>query len=240
MSDDTSSPTGAGMSPERLRHFASSLRDLDRGKDVDETLQLMVDLAVDTVDSVQVAGVMLNQSGRISTPVASDELAAELDRIQRVTEDGPCVMALREQEVVVSQDLEHEERWPVFTSRAIDRGIRSVAAYRLFRDDSDGQDLHAALNMFGTGRGFDGLDLDLGEVIAAYCSVVLAGVFAEQGTEVALLSREVIGEAKGILMVRHALTPDEAHAMLRRAAADHDIQIHVLATQVVAGTTTLR
>lgn len=234
------SSSGSDVTPtDRLRHFAWSLRELGTARDVDETLQLMVDLATEVIDGIEFADVMFVRAGRLTTPVATYENALAADEAQRDTGEGPCITSLRDQEVVVSRDLEQEDRWPLFTPRALELGLRSVAAYRLFHTGEDGDDQYGALNLFGTHPGLEDFDLELGRVFADHCSAVLASAIKEEGVEMTLLAREIIGQAKGILMVHHQLTPDEAYTMLKAAASRQEVGVHDLATQVIAGTVTL-
>lgn len=235
MSQEPSS--GAADKPERLRRFTRTLQELGTARDVDETLQLMVDLATELIDGIDFADIMFVRGGELTTPVATYENAFEADEAQRDTGEGPCLTTLRNEDLVVSHDLEQEDRWPRFTPRALDLGIRSIAAYRLFHTGEDGEEQYGALNLFGTHPGLDDFELELGRMFADYCAAVLAAAIKEEGVEITLLSREIIGQAKGILMVRHRLTPDEAYTMLRELATDHDIDVNVLATQIIAGTT---
>lgn len=237
MSQDPS--VSGGLPPARLRTLVMSLRAVGAAGDVDETLQQIVDCAVEVVEGADVADIMFVRSGEVTTPVSTHEVAADVDRVQQESGEGPCLVALRKQERVVVDDLEEDDRWPTFTGHALALGIRSVAAYRLFRQRESGEDHYGVLNLFGYQPGLGGLDVELGEVFAAHCSAVLANAISQEGVEVALLSHEVIGQAKGILMLRHQLAPDQAYEMLRRASAEHDMDVRVLASQIVTGTSTL-
>lgn len=135
----------------------------------------------------------------------------------------------------MSYDLEQEDRWPEFTRRALDLGIPSVVAYRLFGGRDGDDQRFGALNMFGEGTDLDEADVELGGVFAAHCSAVLAGAIEEVGLQTALQTRDVIGQAKGILMERHRLTPEQAYAMLRRASMNRNVKVRDLA-QTVAET----
>jgi len=50
----------------------------------------------------------------------------------------------------------------------------------------------------------------------------------------ALASRDVIGQAKGVLMVVHACSADEAFAMLRELSQRTNVKLRDVAAQVVA------
>src|SRR4051812_45219949 len=52
------------------------------------------------------------------------------------------------------------------------------------------------------------------------------------GLEEALLSRDVIGQAKGILMERLHLTADQAFELLRAASQKHNRKVRDIATEL--------
>jgi AmiR/NasT family two-component response regulator len=65
------------------------------------------------------------------------------------------------------------------------------------------------------------LVLDLAIVLAAHAAVALTAVDAERHTahlRRALHTRDVIGQAKGILMARRGVSPDEAFEVLRQTS----------------------
>ena len=68
---------------------------------------------------------------------------------------------------------------------------------------------------------------------------MLAVAVRQEGAEVELRTREVVGQARGILMVRHDLDREQADTVLRSAAEQRGLGVDVLARQVVAGATTL-
>ncbi len=53
-----------------------------------------------------------------------------------------------------------------------------------------------------------------------------------EGLQEALLSRDVIGQAKGILMERFHLTPDQAFEQLRGASQQLNVKLRELAARV--------
>jgi hypothetical protein len=135
---------------------------------------------------------------------------------------------------VVAHDLAHDERWPVFGPRASALGVASTLSYQLFLHRNDGDRL-GALNLFGTRPyAFDQDAVAVGEVFAAHCAAVLASAIAQEGASAALRSRDVIGQAKGILMARHEVDADEAFAMLRRASQREHTKLRVIAERVAS------
>jgi GAF domain-containing protein len=218
--------------PIRLSRFATSLRDLASGQDVDETLQLAVDLAAELIPGCDYADIMFIRQGGTTTPVSSHPIAVALDELQEKSNEGPCRSTMETRQAVVADDLGADERWPTFGPQAVEMGVRSAACYQLFLHRNDGDRL-GALNLFGAGRGvFDEWATELGEVFAAHCAAVLAAAIAQEGARAALQTRDVIGQAKGILMARHKLSAVEAFDLLRRSSQSQHMKVRDLAALV--------
>lgn len=215
------------------RPLASALRSLSSGQQVDETLQLAVDLATDLIPGCHGADVMFLGPGGTITPVSTDAMAVAIDRVQGEVGEGPCISAARDHAVVVTNDLLHDARWPAFSRGVTGLGVHSVVSYQLYLQRRD-DDRFGALNLYGTRAGaFDDHAVELGEVFAAHCSTVLAAAIEREGLQAALESRDLIGQAKGILMQRHRLTAAEAFDALRRASQARNVKLRDLARQVV-------
>jgi GAF domain-containing protein len=199
---------------------------------VDEALQYAVDQARDIVGGCEVADIMFIRQGGMTTPVSTDEIALALDRAQADAGEGPCVLAARKEPIVLSNDLANDDRWPDFAARAGEMGIRSALSYQLFLRRNPG-DRFGALNLYGTRTGaFDDESVALGEVFAAHCATVLASAIAQEGFRMALESRDVIGQAKGVLMARHNITATRAFELLRRVSQERNVKLRELARMV--------
>ena len=230
--DDRPESAGARSVPAGLRRFAASLRMLASRQDVDETLQLAVDLAAELVRGCDVADIMFFREVGTTTPVSTDPIAVAIGRLQEETGEGPCLDAARHKEVVITGDLAVDERWPSFGPRIAEMGMRSAVAYQLFLQRNDG-DRFGALALYGAQpHAFDEGSVELGEVFAAHCAAVLAAAIANEGARAALESRDVIGQAKGILMARHNVSASEAFDLLRRASQSRHLKLRELAQHV--------
>jgi hypothetical protein len=216
-----------------LGRFAAALRELASRQDVDETLQLAVDLATELVRGCELADVMFLRRGGVTTPVSSDALAREIDRIQQESNEGPCLSAARADQLVVSDELATDERWPTFGPRAVaEVGVHSALSFQLYLHRNGG-DRYGALNLYSTSpSAFVEESIALGEVFAAQCATTLAAAIAREGAETALASRDLIGQAKGILMATEQLTAEEAFALLRRASQDLNVKLRDVADHV--------
>jgi transcriptional regulator with GAF, ATPase, and Fis domain len=214
--------------------FADLARALLGQADVQHTLQKIVDLAVDTIEGCDHAGISFLKGGKGSTPAASDSVPPQVDAIQYETGEGPCLSAIREHDVFESPDLRLEARWPQFASRAQrETGISSMLCFRLFVDG----DTLGALNLYSKAvDAFDERSRTAGLVYAAHAAIALSTAIHSEQMDEALKSRDLIGQAKGILMAREGVTADQAFDMLRRASQRLNVKLRDLAGQMVEST----
>jgi AmiR/NasT family two-component response regulator len=99
-----------------------------------------------------------------------------------------------------------------------------------------------ALNLYSLTPGaLDARDRDLTLVLAAHASTALAATQACEATDLeaaqlreALRSRDVIGQAKGILMERRGITAQEAFDILRRTSQDLNVKLAQVAETLAA------
>lgn len=210
--------------------FAEVARALVAQADVQRTLQKIVDLAVETIHGCDHAGVTLLKGREASTAAASDDVPATVDAIQYETGEGPCLDAIRHHEVYRTGDLAAERRWPQFSRRAQrETGIASMLCFRLFVEG----DTLGALNMYSKAEdAFDDEARAVGLVFAAHAAVALANAIHDEQLEEALQSRDVIGQAKGILMAQQGVDADRAFDMLRRASQRLNLKLRDLAADV--------
>jgi GAF domain-containing protein len=221
--------------------FSDIARRLYRAETVEDTLQEIADLSCRTVNGCDFAGMSFVRGREIETPAQTHPTIGELDALQSELGEGPCVDAIAEHETFYSQDLADEERWPKFSSRAVEKGMRSLLSFRLFIDEGEeGERTMGALNLYSRERAaFDESAREVGLILASHASVALAGAqaLADQKEQVAhlgqaLTSRDVIGQAKGILMERERLTADQAFDLLRRASQHLNIKLRDVADRV--------
>jgi GAF domain-containing protein len=207
---------------------------------VEVTLQRIVDLAEHAVDGCEAAGIMLVDAGAVTTAAASSELVDAVDQLQIDAGEGPCIDAAVERSTFYAHDLLDDDRWPGFSRPAVEAGIRSVLAYSLLADRPSAINLYSKLpSAFGATDRAQGLlfatlarlAIDSAEVRATDERNTIN--FAE-----ALRTRELIGQAQGILMERERITSDQAFDVLRRASQHMNIKLReVAATLVETGET---
>ncbi|GFG50823.1 response regulator receiver protein [Mycolicibacterium agri] len=188
--------------------------------DVDEILRSILGASVYIVAGARWAGISRVEHGRVESAVTTDPVAAELDRLQSDLGDGPALSTLRERETVFVKDLAEETRWPQYVKTALGLGVRCLLSFRLFTTKQS----YGALNLYGASAGaFDDDSQAIGEILAQHAAVAMAGAAAEEQFHTALASRDIIGQAKGILMQRDRLTGLQAFAALTRASQETNI-----------------
>ncbi|HSP39779.1 MAG TPA: GAF domain-containing protein, partial [Frankiaceae bacterium] len=160
-----------GTSRDKLQEFAVVARALQVEETAQRTLQKIVDLAPVTIEGCAYAGVSMVAGDRVETPAASNSIPRMVDRLQDEAGQGPCLDAIREHEVFVTDDLLQERRWPKFSRRAVqETGVRSILSLRLFVD----ADTFGSLNLYSLEpAAFTAVSRATGAVFAAHAAVAL-------------------------------------------------------------------
>ena len=191
-----------------------------------------------TLEQVPAAGsvsVTVLRSGRFRTAASTDDLALRADALQYEIGSGPCVDAILDDNIYVTEDVARDERWARWGQRvSAELGLRSVLAYRLNLLDDSGA--IAALNVYSDRVGaFDDRDLGAGLVLATHGSLLVTALLARDKAEnllKAMESNREIGVAMGILMHRHRLDREQAFAVLRVASQDSNRKLAEVASEV--------
>jgi len=166
-------------------------------------------------------------------------MADDVDEVQYRTGEGPCIDASDLGQLVISADLQHDDRWPTFTAELAGTVAHSVMSTPVADADLD-QVVFGSLNHYGTsGAPFDGDDIESAMLLSAHLAALLSLKVAHdtqtQQMQEAILTRDIIGQAKGILMSRQGLGPDEAFDVLRRASQRLNRKLRDLAGDIVTG-----
>jgi ANTAR domain/GAF domain len=227
-----------GPLAEEFVRLAASLLDATT---VHGVLERVVHAARAAVPGAEMASVTLRGPDGFSTPASTDLLAEQLDELQYRLDEGPCLEATRTPGlgVAYSGDLATGVPFVRFGPAAADLGVRCVLAVGLFPQGDKPR--FGALNLYSREpAGLDELDRDLALVLAAHASTALAATVATSAVELeatqlreALRSRDVIGQAKGILMERRGISADEAFDVLRKASQSLNVKLAQVAQTLV-------
>ncbi len=222
---------GDGQRHELARLMSKLSRDLEAEASEDETLAAVVQAAVNTVPGVWAGGITQVHRRQVTAQVPTDEVVRKCDEAQQELGEGPCLEAIWQHETVVVDDMIADARWPLFAARASELGVGSLISFRLFVQ----QDTLGALNLYGSHRTrFSDEARIIGEVFAAHAALALSGARYYRQLSEAMISRDTIGQAKGLLMCQHALNGQQTFDLLVRASQESNIKLTEVASWVVA------
>lgn len=152
---------------------------------------------------------------------------AWLDTVQLTAGEGPLPEALAGR-IAAGDDL-RTAPWPRFRDAALDRGVRSAVSLPL----DAGTAVLGALSVYAPEPAdWSGAGRRLLEPVAAHAALALAAVQRAVHLNRGLESRDVIGQAKGVLMERYRITADAAFGILARASQDTHRRLRDVAASV--------
>jgi GAF domain-containing protein len=205
---------------------------------LDQTVQRVVEIAVDAIPSAAMTGITMFVEHQPRTAFFTDPEAVDIDRSQYSEGHGPCLHAFRHSETVRIDQLETDDRWPAFRKRALEAGIRSTLSLPMV---ADGRRPVGALNFYSrTGTGFDAHDEALGLLFGQQAAIVLANAQTywdahDFGSRIdqAQADRAVIEQAKGMLMASSDIDADRAFELLVAASQRENRKLRDIAAEIV-------
>jgi transcriptional regulator with GAF, ATPase, and Fis domain len=232
----SSEASGDAVRDDVAQRLADLARHMQRQVDAPAVMDVIVSAVVGTIPGVEEGTISLVQGRRrVVSAAATSELARRFDDLQQEAQQGPCLDAMYEQQTVRVDDLTRDERWPELARRAAELGVFSVLCFQLFVHDDD----LGALNLTARRPGaFTDESERIGLLFASHAAIAVADARDLNHITTALGSRDVIGQAKGILMERYKVTADMAFALLAKTSQDTNRKLHDVAEHL-ANTGTL-
>jgi GAF domain-containing protein len=208
--------------------------------DVVELLTLLTDRCVDVLD-VAAAGLMLvAPEGDLRVMASSSEAMRVLELFELQAQEGPCLDSYRTGLPVVNQDLATlDGRWPRFAAEALAAGFHSVHALPMRLRGT----VIGALNLFHVDAGdMRPADVEAAQALADVATIAilqhraaLEGQLVNEQLQMALNSRIVIEQAKGMAAERLGLNMEQAFSTLRNHARNHNLLLVDVARDVISG-----
>ena len=198
----------------------------------DRRLVQLTRVAARTVPGADLVGLTLRDRYGVCTAPGAD--LAELDQLQIGLREGPSLDAIRGgvPTVVAVGDLDDErDRWPRFAPAAVHRGVHGVLSVALVRPGV----VRGAVTVYSrTRHGFDTSATAIADAFALQAAVALHGATKAYHLERALETRDLIGQAKGILMHRHGIDADRAFRMLVGASQATNMKLPDVARWLIS------
>jgi GAF domain-containing protein len=185
--------------------------------------------AVDASDS----GIMLVKArGKVYTAAGTCDDVDKAHMLQVECNEGPCLDAIRDGDsVYVTGDAPNDSRWPLWGPRIGELGYRSVVSVRLETLDRK----FGSLNAYSIAiDDFTPSDVEVMQYLGVHASAAIAATQTVDDLHTALESRNLIGQAQGILMAVYDLDSEGAFQYMRRLSMDDNTRLRDVASHVVA------
>jgi ANTAR domain/GAF domain len=203
---------------------------------------LLVELASTAVRGLSAASVTEVAGDTLRSVAASDATARYLDEVQYGAGRGPCVTAATMGMACNLVAAEAAAQWPELAGAAAGAGLGSVLSLPLTA--GEGTPLLGALTVYAEPPiQFEAPEVHVASLFAHLTAAVVAsGATLSEAQhqncqlQEALASRDLIGQAKGILMARGSCSADQAFDTLRRASQRTNRKLRDVAADLVATT----
>lgn len=211
-----------------LIHLARALH--LKNAELQPTLDALVARAVETIEPAEDGGLILLIGGRLVPQATVGEPPQVLDVLQQRTASGPCIDAARDQSVVTVDNTLTDPRWPDFARQATDLGVGSMLCVPLWVDELR----LGTLSLYAhKPEAFAPRHRQLADLYATHAALALADAQRTDQLKRALQNRDVIGQAKGILVERMKITGLDAFECLSVASQRTNRKLVAVAQHLV-------
>ena len=193
-------------------------------------LAVAVERARQLVPGAGHAGVLLRRRrGALKAEASTGDPVSGYDQQQLAEGAGPALAALSEREPVLVADTAAEPRWPALAPVAAQLGIRSILSIDL----AAGDQVLGALSLYAAEPdAFDEAAVTVASLLAVQVGLVLEHLRTVRDLRAGMATREVIGEAIGILVERRRITRRQAFQLLVQASQHNNVKLHEIARLV--------
>jgi GAF domain-containing protein len=217
-----------GRSAESLEIMARALH--VKNAELQPTLEAIASTAVTMLSPARYAALTVLSRGELIPRASTGEPPLLLDRLQQRLGDGPCINAAEHQSVFRIEDTRDDLRWPEFCAEAARLNVRSMLCVPLWIHE---QGLGALSLYADQTEAFSEPHERVTILLATFAALALADAQRADQMHDALGNRDVIGQAKGILMERHGVTAGAAFSVLSRISQAENMKLAEIARRFV-------
>lgn len=225
-----------------------SLRDAYTGEEpLEAGLQRLAETAARAIPDADAVTVSVVTASRPRTAAATDPSLVEVDEKQYSAGRGPCFQSARTLRPVRAVVGGHLDEWPEFEAAATRVGVRAYLSVPVVLPSSETAEVAhvGTLNIYSnTAAAFDPFDEGLMRLFTTAASATITSAHRWQRAqermnhlELALLSRAVIDQAKGVLMAVHSCTAEEAFQMLVEQSQRDNVKLRDVAKNLLDSVT---
>ena len=205
--------------------------------DLSDALQEICRIAARSVPRSAGASMTEFKAAGPAAVAASNEWAEQLDVLQHVEHEGPCIDAARSGSLFRVRDMGNEPRWPSYMPLAHARGAASMVSIPMTVEAKT----IGALNVYSRDvDAFGSEEVSVLEIVAGHASLAtqvaatLVGhrKLAEQ-LHAAMASRAAIEQAKGVIMATVGCDPETAFARLVEQSQHENRKLREISEELV-------
>jgi transcriptional regulator with GAF, ATPase, and Fis domain len=231
---------GASKEQRLVRTFVELADALVTDFDLLDFLHLLAERSVDLLPAQQAALTLTDQRGNLRVLASTSEETRMLELFELQCAQGPGLDSVHSGEQVVNLDLdESRERWPLFSAEASARGFSTMYALPLRLRGT----VIGAISLFSADhQNVSEDDIAVGQALADVATIGLLAQFTSEedqliaeNLQVAINTRIVIEQAKGVLSERLKTDMDQGLLLLRGYARNHSTKLSAIAASVIDG-----
>ncbi len=219
-----------------IEAFSELAQRIHTSEDYENSLRRITETATEPIRGCDSASMSLLEKGAPVTHAATDQAALDADQIQYDENEGPCLDAAMEHPWVYANNLAIDQRWHKSSRRIADEiGMQSLISCRLTLDAAPNHAL-GGLNLYS--RSVDAYtdeDQMMSILLASLGAVVVDASRQQAHLRAAIESRQVIGEAIGILRSQQNVSSEAAFQMLSNASQRMNVKLRELALKITSG-----
>jgi transcriptional regulator with GAF, ATPase, and Fis domain len=231
-----------GVSKEQrlVRTFVELADALVTDFDLLDFLHLLAERTVDLLPAQEAALTLTDQRGNLRVLASTSEETRMLELFELQCAQGPGLDSFHTGEQVVNLDHDaSRDRWPLFSAEASAAGFATMYALPLRLRGT----VIGAINLFSADeRSISDDDIAVGQALADVATIGLLAQFTPEedqfiaeNLQVAINTRIVIEQAKGVLSERLKIDMDQGLRLLRALARSHSTKLSAIAAGVIDG-----
>jgi len=202
--------------------------------DSDRLLLEVTQTAVQLLPGVAYGGVALVVNRRrrtLESVAATGAVPRMLDKLQDQFQQGPCLESIWNLYTVRVENYEYETRWPDFVAAVMaETSVRSSLSIQLYTNEHE----LGTLNLYSEEPGTFTNDVEETALsLAAHAAIGLASSRRSDELQSALASRDIIGQAKGIIMERFNVPAGAAFTLLTKLSQESNAPLYEVARKLI-------
>jgi signal transduction protein with GAF and PtsI domain len=222
---------------EVLREFTGAILN---PYDLDELLHRLTGHTMDLLDASGCGIMLQNDEGRLAFAAASDDGVVRVELHQEQVSEGACHDAYQRNELIIIEDIRTGgNEWPGYRDRVVDAGFHAVLGVPM---NAVGRTI-GVMNVYRQTPGpWSDADVEAAQILTAvgagyivHANDLRAHHDLTDNLQAAITSRDLIGQAKGIIMEREGVDAEEAFGLLRTLSQRENRKLREIAQLVVDG-----